>query len=69
VTGKWRKLHKVDLCDLYSSLNIIRLFKSRRMRWAGHVERMGERRGAYMVWWGDLMERGYWEDRGIFMGG
>jgi len=41
VTGVWRKLYNVELNDLYSSLNIVRLITSRRMRWAGHVERMG----------------------------
>jgi hypothetical protein len=42
VTGEWRKLHNEDLHILYSSRNIIRHIKSRRMRWAGHVARMGE---------------------------
>jgi len=45
VTGEWRKLHSDELDDLYSSLNIVQLIKSRRIRWAGHVARMGERRG------------------------
>jgi hypothetical protein len=44
VTGEWRKLHNEELNYLYSSINIIRVIKSRRMRWAGHVARMGERR-------------------------
>jgi hypothetical protein len=48
-TGKWRRLHKEELNDLYSSLNIIRVIKSRRVRWAGHVARMGEERGAYRI--------------------
>jgi hypothetical protein len=49
VTGKWRKLHIEELNDLYSSPNIVRVMKSRRMRWAGHVARMREKRGAYRV--------------------
>jgi hypothetical protein len=49
VTGEWRKLHNEELNDLYSSPNIIRVIKSRRMRWAGHAAHMGERRGAYRV--------------------
>jgi len=43
--------------DLYSSLNIVRTIKSRRMRWVGYVARMGERRGLYRVWWGNVRER------------
>jgi hypothetical protein len=46
-TGEWRRLHSEELNDLYSSPNIIRVIKSRRMRWAAHVARMGEKRGAY----------------------
>jgi len=49
VTGEWRELHNEELNDLYCSPNIIRVTKSRRMRWAGHVARMGERRGVYRV--------------------
>jgi hypothetical protein len=48
-TGEWRKLHMEELNYLHSSPNIIRMNKSRRMRWDGHVARMGERRGAYRV--------------------
>jgi hypothetical protein len=44
VTGGWRKLHNEELRDLYSSPSIIRIIKSRRMRWAGHVARMGGKR-------------------------
>jgi hypothetical protein len=47
ITAEWRRLHNKELHALYSSPNIIRVIKSRRMRWAGHVARMGERRGAY----------------------
>ena len=49
VTGEWRKLHNVELHILYSSPDIIRNIKSRRLRWAGHVARMGESRKAYRV--------------------
>jgi hypothetical protein len=49
VTGEWRKLHNRELHDLYSSPSIIRIIKSRRVRWAGHVARMGEKRHAYML--------------------
>jgi hypothetical protein len=45
----WRKLHKVELHNLYSSPSIIRMMKSRRMRWTGHVARMGENRNAYRI--------------------
>jgi len=49
VTGEWRRLHNEELNDLYSSTNIVRVIKSRRMRCAGHVARMGEERGVYWV--------------------
>jgi hypothetical protein len=49
VTGEWRKLHNEEPNDLYSSPNIVRVIKSRRMRFAGHVARMGERKGVYRV--------------------
>jgi hypothetical protein len=49
VTGEWKKLHKEELRDLYSSPSIIRIIKSRRTRWAGHVARMGEKRNAYRL--------------------
>ena len=49
VTGELRRLHNEELNDLYSSPNIVRVIKSRRMRWAGHVARMGEDRGVYRV--------------------
>jgi hypothetical protein len=47
--GSWRKLHNDELDSLYSSPNIVRVIKSRRMRWAGHVARMGDGRGVYRV--------------------
>jgi hypothetical protein len=49
VTGKWRKLHNEELNDLYSLPNIVRVVKSRRMRWAGHVVRTGEDKGVHRV--------------------
>jgi acyl-coenzyme A synthetase/AMP-(fatty) acid ligase len=60
VTGDWRKLHNEELHNLYSSPTIIRMIKSRRMRWAaGHVARMG-RRGMHIgYWWESQKERDY----------
>jgi len=49
VTREWRKLHNEELNDLYSSPNIVRVTKSRIIRWAGHVARVGEKRGVYRV--------------------
>ena len=49
VTGEWRKVHNEELNDLYCSPNIVRVIKSRRMRWAGYVARMGGRRGVYRI--------------------
>jgi hypothetical protein len=49
VTGGWRKLHDEELHNLYGSPSIIRMIKSRRMRWTGHVARMGEKRNAYRI--------------------
>jgi len=54
VTGEWRRLHNEELNDLHSSPNIVRVIKSRRMRWAGHVARMGKERGVYRVLVGKL---------------
>ena len=48
-TGEWRRLHNEELNDLYPAPNIVRVIKSRRMRWAGHVARMGEEREEYRV--------------------
>jgi hypothetical protein len=49
VTGEWRKLHNEELHDLYSSPSIIRIIKSRMMRWAGHVARMQTRRNTWVI--------------------
>ena len=49
ITGEWRKLYNEEINDLYSSPNIVRVIKSRIMRWAGHVARKGERRSVYRV--------------------
>jgi hypothetical protein len=57
VTGEWRKLHKEDLHDLYSSPSIIRIIKSWMMRWAGHVARMERRRTLIDYWWESQRER------------
>jgi hypothetical protein len=57
VTRDWRKLHSEERHKLYSSPNIIRMIKSRRMRWTGHVARMGEKRNAYRILVGEPEER------------
>jgi PAS domain-containing protein len=57
VTGEWRKLLDEELNDLYSFPNIIRVIKLRRVRWVGHVVRMGERRGAYRVLMTELRDQ------------
>ena len=69
VTGEWKILHHEELNDLYWSPDIVRVVKSRRMRWAGQVARMGERRGVYRVLVGKLegkrplgRPRRRWED-------
>ena len=62
VTGEWRKLYNEELNDLYSSPNNVRVIKSRRMRWAGHVARMRERRDVCGFLWGNLRERNHLED-------
>jgi hypothetical protein len=64
-TGEWRRLHNDELNDLYSSPNIIRVIKSRRMRWAGHGARMGKREVHTGFWWGDLREGDHLGDPGV----
>ena len=69
MTGEWRKLHNEELNDLYSLLNIVPVVKLRRMRWVGHVARMGEDRGVHRVLVGNPegkrslgRQRNRWED-------
>jgi hypothetical protein len=65
VTGEWRRLHNEELHDVYSSPNVIRVIRSIRMKWAGHVACVGERRGAFRVLVGNLRKRIHLEDLGI----
>jgi hypothetical protein len=66
VTGDWRKLNDEELHNFYSSPNIIRQFKSRRIRWASHVVRMGEERKVYKVLVGNPEGNNHLEDQGIY---
>ena len=65
VMGEWRKIQNEELHDLYSSPNIVQVIKLRRMRWVRHMASMGESRGAYRVWWGNLREKDHFEDPGV----
>jgi hypothetical protein len=61
LTGEWRK----ELHDLYSSLTIVPVIKSRSMGWAGNVARLGEGEACTWFWWGNLRERDHWGDPGV----
>jgi hypothetical protein len=63
--GEWRKLHNEKLNGLYSSPNVVRVIKSRRMRWTGHVARLGRREACIGSWWENLMERDCWGDPSV----
>ena len=65
MTGECRKLHNEELNDLYPSPKIVRVIKSRRMRWAGHVAFIGEKRDVYRGLVGKFVERDHWRDPGI----
>ena len=65
VTGEWRRLHNEEINVLYTSPNIVRVIKSRRMRWAGHVTRMTEEKGCIGSWWGNRRERDHWGDLSV----
>ena len=65
VTGEWRRLHNDELYALYSSLNVIWVIKSGRLRWAGNAALMGRGEVHTRFWWGNLREEDHLEDTGI----
>ena len=65
VMGQWRRLHNEELNDLYCSPNIVLVIKSRILRLAGHVARMGEESGCIGSWWGNRRKRDNWGDLGV----
>jgi hypothetical protein len=65
VTGVWRKLHNEDPHNLYSSPTIVQVIKSIRMRWAGHVARMGKGEAYTGFWWENMRKGDHWGDPGV----
>jgi hypothetical protein len=65
VRGEWRKPYNEELNDMYSPPNIMRVIKSRRMRWAGHIARMGRGEACTGFRWGNLRGRFHWGDPGV----
>jgi hypothetical protein len=63
IRGEWKKLHNEELHDLYSSPDIIKQIKSRRMRWAGHVARMGEEMKVYKIFVGKPEQKRPWKTK------
>ena len=65
VTAECRRLHNEELNDLYSAPDVLWVIKSRRIRWVGHVTRMGEKRLCIGSWWGNRREGDHWGDLGV----
>jgi hypothetical protein len=65
VIGRWKKLHNEELHNSYSSQSIIRMIKSRKMRWAEHVARTGEGGMHIGYWWKNRKEEAHWEDQDV----